>query len=416
MLGGIHQLKLYGTEEQKERWMPDIANGELGAVAITEPFVGSDAAATETTAVRNGDEYIITGKKRFTTDAGTADRYMIYAKTSSDPEDKKTYRHLTGFIIKKGMPGFSLEKINELIGFDATPNGSLSMDEMHVPVENMVGEEGEGWMLMMSGLNYERTIGSSMSGGALKECLRYPLWYMKRRVQFGSRTIDIPTNQFKIADIIARLKLIRLSIYYTAHLIDLGYEPMVDSAVLKLFATDFTMQSAIDAVQLMGGDALTKFYPVERIMRDDKIYQIAMGTNEIMKMIIYRAGVMEMKEDLEIKHKLMINDELGVPIPTVISEKSKVDEDGMLKILADDYRCNPGLHMSKDDIKDEVEITDEELDKMLLSLEKKNLVNLYRDKKNRIRLAKATYTGLGKAYPKEYYRWFPKWYKEEDKF
>ncbi|MHC1585236.1 MAG: acyl-CoA dehydrogenase family protein, partial [Candidatus Syntropharchaeia archaeon] len=139
MLAGIHQLKVYGTEEQKERWMPDIAKGETGAVAITEPFVGSDAAGTETTAVREGDEYIITGKKRFITGAGTAERYMIYAKTSDDPEDRKKYRHLTGFIIKKGMPGFTLEKINELIGFDTTPNGVLSLDEMHVPIENMVG-------------------------------------------------------------------------------------------------------------------------------------------------------------------------------------------------------------------------------------------------------------------------------------
>lgn len=417
MLGGNHQLHLYGTEEQQEKWFPDIAKGQLGAVCITEPFVGSDAAATATTAVKEGDKYIINGKKRFISNAGVAERYMVYTRTSDDPADKKKYKHLTGFLIKKGIPGFTLEKINDLIGFCMVPNGVLSLDGVEVTDENMVGNVGDGWMAMMSGLNYERTIGSSMLVGMLGECLKQPVWYMERRVQFGKKTSDLPTNQAKVADIIKDLKLARLILYHTAHLIDLGKEPATESAITKMFISDATFNCAKEAIQLMGGDGLTKFYPVEWNLRDAKIHQITMGTNEIMKSIIYRAGLAEMRNDLKVVHKRVMDEELGVAISTLRSgDKSPIDEEKLLKVLAEDYRANPGLHMSRDDIKAEFDVDDEKLDEILISLEEKGLVDLYRDRRKGIQLVKATYDALRKTNPPEHYRWFPDWYRDEDKF
>ncbi|VUT27554.1 MAG: putative acyl-CoA dehydrogenase [Candidatus Syntrophoarchaeum sp. GoM_oil] len=417
MLGGNHQLHLYGTEEQRAKWMPMMAKGQLAGVCITEPFVGSDAAATATTAVKEGDHYVINGKKRFITNAGVAERYMVYARTSEDPNDRKKYKHLSAFIVTKGMPGFTLEKINDLIGIGYTPNGALSLDDVEVPLENMVGKVGDGWIAMMSGLNYERTLGASMLVGMQRECISYPVWYMERRVQFGALTSERQTNQFKMANIIAKLKLARLMLYHTAHIIDSGEEGATESAISKSYASDTLFESSAEAIQLIGGDGLTKFYPVEWIMRDAKVHQITMGTNEIMRSIIYRAGLSEIKEDIKVVHKRVIDDELGVPISTVRSgSKSQIDEDKLLKLLANDYRANPGLHMSRADIKEDFDVEDGKLDDLLLSLEGEGLVDLYKDRKGRISLVKATYPALQKANPLEYYRWFPAWYKEEDKF
>ncbi|MCW7075827.1 MAG: acyl-CoA/acyl-ACP dehydrogenase [Candidatus Syntrophoarchaeum sp.] len=416
-LGGNHQLHVYGTEEQKAKWFPDIAKGQIGAVCITEPFVGSDAAATATIAVKEGDHYIISGKKRFATNAGVADRYMVYARTSDDPQDRKRYKHLSAFLVTKGMPGFKLEKINDLIGFDTTPNGVLSLNNVEVPEANMVGNIGDGWMAMMSGLNYERTIGSCMLVGMLGEAIKQPVWYMNRRVQFGQVTADLPTNQFKLSDIITNFKLSRLMLYHVANLIDMGKEPASESAILKNFASDALVKSATEAIQLMGGDGLTKFYGVEWLLRDAKVHQITMGTNEIMKMLIYRAGLRDMKDYLEVNYKRVMDEELGVAISTPrTGKRTDLDEKKLIELLCEDYRSNPGLHMATSDIKDEFDVDDEKLNEILLSLEEKDLVDLYKDKKGRIKLAKATYKALLEEHPAEYYSWFPAWYREEDKF
>ncbi len=151
MFGGAHQIETFGTEEKRGRWLPAMASGEkIGAICITEPPVGSDAAVA-TEARLEGDEYIITGKKRFTTGLGIADIYMFYARTSEDPKDRQANRHLTAFIIEKGMKGFTVEKVNELYGGDGLLNGYLNLDEVRVPVSNRLAGEGDGWTIMMSG-------------------------------------------------------------------------------------------------------------------------------------------------------------------------------------------------------------------------------------------------------------------------
>ncbi|MBN1106201.1 MAG: acyl-CoA/acyl-ACP dehydrogenase, partial [Deltaproteobacteria bacterium] len=154
MLGGLRQIIEFGAEEQKNRFLPRIARGEIGAIVITEPFAGTDASAMEMTAARDGDAYLLNGKKRYIVSAGLADRYMVYARTNEDPEAKKRYQHLTAFVVEKGARGFSVEKINEIAGFENIQNGVLDFENVRVPAENRIGQEGEGWRVMTAGLNF----------------------------------------------------------------------------------------------------------------------------------------------------------------------------------------------------------------------------------------------------------------------
>jgi alkylation response protein AidB-like acyl-CoA dehydrogenase len=416
MLGGVHQVTEFGTEEQKARFLARVAQGELGAIALTEPFVGTDAAGIETTARRDGDSYIINGKKRFVTGAGVASRYMLYARTSDDPEDIRRNRHLTGFIVEKGMPGFTVEKINELIGLDNIQNGYLNLEEVPVPLANRIGDEGQGWQIMVSGFNYERVICASLAVGGFRELLKSVVTYGQRRVQFGQPTIRLLTNQFKVADMLAELKLARLSTYYAAYLMDLGQPAVVDASICKLYGTDMLMHSSVEAAQVMGGDGITRFYPLDRILREAKTGQVAGGTSEAMKLLIYRMGLREMADELKMPRRV-IHEELGVPMPAAAApaKQTQIDDDRLLKVIAEDYRVNPGLYMSREDLKEYFDVEDKALDQVLVSLEENKLVKLYR-RRGVITLAKATYEGLKKANPQEYYRWFPPRVRKEDIF
>ncbi len=416
MLGGWHQVIDFGTEEQKKHFLPRMVEGELGAVAMTEPGVGTDVAGIETYAKRQGDNYIINGKKRFATGTGVAGRYMLYARTSDDPEAVRRHRHLSGFIVEKGMPGFTIEKINEVMGFDNVPNGYLSLVDVPVPTANRIGEEGQGWRVMVLALNYERALISAQSLGAMREALRTVVSYGQRRIQFGKPTIDIPTNQFKVADMIARLKLARLSTYYAAQRLDNGQDAAVDCSVCKVYSTDMAVELGVEAIQVMGGDGTTKFYPLQRILNESKVAQIAGGTNEAIKITIYRMGLRAMADDFKMPRRVS-HSKLGVPITSADKPKklSRIDEDSLLTVLAEDYRVSPGLYMSLEDLKETFDVNDAELERTLLSLEEEKLAQLHR-KGETILLAKATYEGLKKANPPEHYRWFPPWVKEEDIF
>jgi alkylation response protein AidB-like acyl-CoA dehydrogenase len=416
MLGGWHQVIDFGTEEQKKRFLPRMVEGELGAVGMTEPYVGTDVASIETYAQRQGDKYIINGKKRFVTGTGAAARYMLYARTNDDPEAIRRHRHLTGFIVERGMPGFSVEKINEVMGFDNVPNGYLSLSDVPVPLANRIGEEGEGWRVMVLALNYERALVSAQVLGTMRETLRAVISYGQRRIQFGQPTIDIPTNQFKVADMLAKLKLARLATYYATQRLDQGLDAAVDCSICKVYNTDVAVEVGVEAIQVMGGDGTTKFYPLQRILNESKVAQIAGGTNEAIKLTIYRMGLKAMAEDFRMPRRIR-HDKLGVPITTSDKPKrlTKVDEDSLLAVLAEDYRVNPGLYMSLEDIKESFAVSDAELEKRLVSLETKGLVRLQR-KGEAITLAKASYEGLKAANPAQHYRWFPPWVKDEDIF
>jgi hypothetical protein len=240
--------------------------------------------------------------------------------------------------------------------------------------------------------------------------------YAERRVQFGKPTISFTNNQFKIADMMMRWKIARLLTYYTAHLWDLGWDITLESNMAKVYNCEGVLASSLDGIQVMGGDGLTPFYPLAAIMSVAKVENIAGGTMEACRMVIQRTGMRQMAEELRMPRRVM-HEELGVPVPAgELTERRKVvEEEGLLKVLAEDYRVNPGLHMSREDLKRVFDVGDGTLDEVLLGLERKGLVKLLRDKKG-IALAKATYEGLSKAYPYEHYRWFPSWVSEENTF
>ena len=416
MLGGLRQIIEYGTEEQKKRILPRIAKGEIGAIVITEPFVGTDAAAIQTTARREGDSYILNGKKRFIVSAGVASRYMVYARTSDNPEDIRNYRHLTAFVVEKGLRGFTVEKINEIMGFENIQNGVLNFDGVAVPAANRIGEEGQGWRVMTAGLNFERTMICAQTLGWTRELLRNVVPYAQRRVQFGKTTIEFTNNQFKIADLIMQVKIARLVTYYTAYLWDLGRDITLEASMGKVFICEGAIRTALDAIQVMGGDGVTPFYPLTALMNVSKVENISGGSMEACRLVVYRTGLRQMADEFKMVRRV-IHEELGVPVPAApLPEKEKsIDEESLLKSLAEDYRVNPGLYMSREDIKESFDVDDKKLDELLLSLEKKGWVRLCRDKKG-ISLAKATYEGLDRANPPEYYRWFPSWIKEGNIF
>ncbi len=417
MFGSATQLLHSGNEAQKEKWLPPMTRGELlGCITMTEPYAGSDIASIESTAVREGDHYIINGKKRFQTTVAFADLYLCYFQTSNKPEDRAAYRHLSAFVVEKGTPGFHVEKINDMIGMFSNYNGNLSFDKARVPVFNRLGQEGDGWKIMMGGLNVERILNAAPILGMTRECIRYAQQHLERRLQFGRPTGDIATNQFKLSDMISKLYLSRLMVYYASHCADLGREVPVEAAVSKLFAADSLMETALEAIQCMGGNGVLKIYPVQRIMQDAKLSQIAAGTSEVLKLLIYRQGTKRMREDLKAPQRI-IDEDLKVPLPigkpTVrMMAKSEMD---VLNVLAENYRINPGLHMTMDDIKEWLEISDAELVKYLEDLESRGSAGLYRTR-NGIGLARITLPGLQTAHPAEYYTHIPQWVDRKDIF
>ena len=410
MFGGVEQLLKFGDETQRQRWLPQIAKGKLGAICITEPSIGSDAAGIETTAVKEGDVYIMNGKKRFITNAGVADIYCVYAKTSEKPEDKAKYSHLSAFIVEKGLKGFAVEKINELGGWVGLPNGYLSFDDVSVPAENRLGSEGDGWKVVVDGLNFERNLFAAGMLGPMREAIKYAVGHAQRRLQFGEPTIEFQASQFKIADMLARLRTARLLTYYSAYMMDMKVDAVMVATLAKLYASEEYERLVIDAQQVMGGDGWTRFYPLETFMRDAKVNQLGAGTSEVMRMVLYRQGVRSMVDDLKMPSR-EIHPKLGVPISTVKPKVVKeINENTVLEMLAEDYKVNPGLYMSRSDMKERLAgVSDEQLNQTLTALEMKGLIKLYKDRRGNMNLAKATYKGLKQAKPSTYYKWYPDW-------
>jgi len=417
MLSSVEPLLKFGNEEQRQRWLPQIAKGKLSAICITEPSTGSDAAGIETTATREGDFYVMNGKKRFITNAGVADIHFVYAKTSDRAEDKAKHTHLSAFIAEKGMKGFTVERINELGGWAGLPNGYLSFDDVKVPVENRIGAEGDGWKVLVGGLNFERCLFAAGMLGPMREAIRYAVGHAQRRLQFGEPAIEFEVNQFKIADMLARLRTARLLTYYSVYLLDSNVDAAIETTAAKLYNSEAYELLVSDAQQVMGADGWTKFYPVETFMRDARVNQLATGTSEVMRMVIFRLGMQAMADELKMPHR-HIHPKLGVPVSTTKPEVVKeVDEKTLLGVLAEDYRVNPGLYMSRNHIKDRLsDVSEDQLNQLLTALENKGLVKLYKDRRGTIALAKSTYKGLKQARPPEYYQWYPQWMRKDQLF
>jgi len=324
---------------------------------------------------------------------------------------------LTSFIVEKGTPGFSLERINPLIGFENVPNGYLDFDDVRIPDFNRIAEVGKGWTVMMAGLNFERLIAAVVFSGIADDIIKLLFYYTKRRIQFNRTLNQFPGIQNDISDIIAKYKMARLFSYHCAHQLDQGMEPMVDVSISKMINTEWIREIGSKAIQIMGGDGLTKFYPAERILKEGKIGEIVAGTNEIQKMIIYRFSAM--LPIYENSHRLRWNDEVNAP---VLSKKDsifkglEVNDENVLKVIAHDYKVNPGIYMTIEEVREDIGGSRSQIRSVIESLEQKKLIVTHKDHQGKIVLVKANYQGLKQAFPKEYYRWFPDWYEDSDKF
>jgi len=271
----------------------------------------------------------------------------------------------------------------------------------------------------VGGLNFERLVIGAQQVGILRELARYVSFYTRRRVQFGQTTFEYESNQYKLADIIMYYRISRIMTYYSAYLMDQGMDPVLDANILKIFATEAVEKAARDAVQAMGGDGWTKYYPVEAAFRNSKLGPIGGGTSEVLRRFIVRFSMTQLAEDLKPPIRLphpKLKVPITVPEKMISKEKLAAGEEGemqILRILARDYLVNPGLYMDIEDLKKFIEADEKALAEVLTALEVKGLVRIHRDRHNRIRLVKATYDGLRKAQPKEYYRYYPRWVKKE---
>ena len=281
---GTYPILLFGTEEQKKRFLPDIASGKrLAAFGLTEANAGSDAAGIETTAVRDGDHYILNGTKQWITNGGEAEVYAVIAMT----DRKKGARGASAFIMEKDTPGFTFGKKENKMGIRASSTRELVFQDCRIPKENLLGREGMGFIVAMKTLDKSRPgIGAQALGiaqGSFDEALNF----IRERNQFGRPVSSFQGVQFMLADMGTRIEASRALIYATARMMDAGSkEVSLYSAMSKLMASDMAMSVTTDAVQLMGGSGYMKEYPVEKMMRDAKITQIYEGTNQIMRQVI----------------------------------------------------------------------------------------------------------------------------------
>lgn len=272
-----------GTEEQKKKYVTRLAQGEvLGSFGITEPGAGSDVSSIRTTAVRDGDHYILNGQKVFITNAGESEIYVFVTRTS----EERT-KGITLFIVEKGTPGLSFGKAEDKMGIRGSVTREVFLEDVRVPKENVLGNEGEGFKILMNVFNETRPVVGAQATGIAQGALNYCLQYVKERKQFGRPISQFQMVQAKLADMAMEIEASRLLVHKAARMIDEG-DPNVAaySSMAKCFASDTAMRVTTNAVQLLGGYGYIKDYPVERMMRDAKITQIYEGTNEIQRVII----------------------------------------------------------------------------------------------------------------------------------
>lgn len=283
---GLPQLILtaYGTDAQKEEWLPALAAGKaLGAFALSEPGSGSDAAALRTTATRDGDAYVLNGTKFWITHGGFADTYMVMARTGGTGA-----RGVSAFLVPGDADGLSFGKKEKKMGIRASPTVELVLDDVRVPASNLVGDEGQGFVVAMTALDSGRITIGATSVGLCQASLDVAASYATQREQFGKPIIDFQGVGFLLADMACRTEAARLLVHKAAVLKDAGQPFSETAAMAKVVATDAAMAVSTDAVQALGGYGFTREYPVERYMRDAKAMQIVEGTNQIQRLVISR--------------------------------------------------------------------------------------------------------------------------------
>jgi alkylation response protein AidB-like acyl-CoA dehydrogenase len=285
---GTLPIRLFGTEEMKARLLPRCASGEwTPAFALSEPEAGSDPGGMLTRAVRDGDEWVITGTKNWITNLGIADFYVVFAVT--DPAQGHS-RGISAFVVEADRPGFSVGKLEHKMGIRGSPTGQPIFDDVRVPAENLVGAEGQGFKVAMATLDHSRLGVAAQALGIAQGATDYAAAYAAERRQFGQPINSFQGIQFKLADMETQCAAARELLYKACAKVDRHEADMGKySAMAKLFCSDMAMAVTVEAIQVLGGYGYVKEYPVERMLRDAKITQIYEGTNEIQRLVIARS-------------------------------------------------------------------------------------------------------------------------------
>jgi len=281
----VNQLRRWGTVEQKQRYLPKLISGEhVGSLAMSEAGSGSDVVSMRLRAEKRGDRYVLNGTKFWITNAPHADTLVVYAKTSPDEGS----RGITTFIVEKGFKGFSVSNKLDKMGMRGSDTAELVFEDCEIPEENVMGPENGGAGVLMSGLDYERTVLSGGPLGIMQACLDVVLPYVRDRKQFGKPIGSFQLMQGKIADMYVALNSARAYVYAVAKACDAGQTTRFDAAGAILMASENAVKVSLEAIQALGGAGYTKEFPVERLLRDAKLYDIGAGTNEIRRFLIGR--------------------------------------------------------------------------------------------------------------------------------
>ncbi|XP_067937963.1 isovaleryl-CoA dehydrogenase, mitochondrial-like isoform X2 [Watersipora subatra] len=282
----VNQIAKNGSEEQKNKYLPALCSGEaIGALAMSEVSSGSDVVSMKTTATKKGDYYVLNGSKFWITNGPDADILVVYAKT--DPTQKQ--RGITTFLIEKGMEGFSQGVKLDKLGMRGSNTGELIFEDCKVPEENILGKEGQGVYILMSGLDVERALGAAGPLGVMQACCDEAFAYAHEREQFGQKIGTYQLLQGKMADMYTTLGVTRSYVYNVAKALDNGNRVPKDCAAVILYSAEKATQMALDAIQILGGNGYINDYPTGRFLRDAKLYEIGAGTSEVRRMLIGRA-------------------------------------------------------------------------------------------------------------------------------
>ncbi|MGC1303699.1 MAG: isovaleryl-CoA dehydrogenase [Caulobacteraceae bacterium] len=281
----VNQIRRWGTEAQKRRYLPKLTSGEhVGALAMSESEAGSDVVSMKLRADRKGDHYVLNGTKFWITNAPHADTLVVYAKT--EPADGA--RGITAFLIEKGFKGFSVSKKLDKLGMRGPDTGELVFEDCEIPAENVMGPLNGGVRVLVSGLDYERAVLAAGPLGIMQACLDAVIPYLRERKQFGVPIGSFQLMQGKIADMYVALNSARAYVYAVAKACDRGQTTLFDAAGAILMASENAVKTSLEAIQALGGAGYTKEWPVERYLRDAKLYDIGAGTNEIRRFLIGR--------------------------------------------------------------------------------------------------------------------------------
>ena len=281
----VNQLQRNGTESQKEKYLPDLCSGaKVGALAMSEPNAGSDVVSMKLCAERRGDHFILNGSKMWITNGPDAHTYIIYAKT----EPEACSRGITAFIVERGFTGFSQGKKLDKLGMRGSNTAELIFEDCAVPAENVLGEINAGVAVLMSGLDYERAVLSGGPVGIMQACLDTVVPYVHERRQFDQPIGEFQLIQGKLADMYASTAACRAYLYEVGRALDRGEDSRKDAAAVILYTAEAATKSALDAIQILGGNGYTTDYPTGRFLRDAKLYEIGSGTSEVRRMLIGR--------------------------------------------------------------------------------------------------------------------------------